>query len=133
MLDLKFIRENTDLVRTSIKNRGMELDVNRFIHLDSERRTLLKKAESLKHKKNIASDEIAKMLNNTQIPTKKGGLWAKKTISKILKNPTYCGYLHWEDFINKSDHEKIIDESDFDKIQNIIAQRRGVPAKKLTK
>ena len=74
--------------------------------------------------------EITKMLNSSKIPTKKGGLWAKKTISTILKNPTYCGYLHWEDYINKSNHEKIIDESDFDEIQNQIGRRGGSPAKK---
>ena len=75
--------------------------------------------------------KIAKMLNSSEIPTKKWGLWAKKTISTILKNPTYCGYLHWQDFINKSDHEKIIDETEFNKIQNQIAKRGGLPAKKL--
>jgi DNA invertase Pin-like site-specific DNA recombinase len=75
--------------------------------------------------------KIAKELNNSEIPTKKGGLWAKKTISAILKNPTYCGYLHWEDFVNKSDHEKIIDNSEFNKIQNLIKKRGGSPAKKL--
>jgi len=75
--------------------------------------------------------EIAKMLNSTKTPTKKGGFWAKKTISTILKNPTYCGYLHWEEYINKSDHEKIIDEPDFDEIQDRIAQHGGSPAKKM--
>ncbi len=75
--------------------------------------------------------KIAKMLNSSEIPTKRGGLWAKKTISAILKNPTYCGYLHWEDFVNKSDHEKIIDDSEFNKIQNLIKKRGGLPAKKL--
>ena len=75
--------------------------------------------------------EIAKMLNNSKIPTKKGGFWAKKTISTILKNPTYCGYLHWEDYINKSDHDPIVSENEFNEIQNIIAARGGSPAKKL--
>jgi len=75
--------------------------------------------------------KIVKMLNSSKIPTKKGGLWAKKTISTILKNPTYCGYLHWEDFLNKSNHEKIIDETEFNEIQNQIAKRGGSPAKKL--
>ena len=75
--------------------------------------------------------EIAKMLNNSKIPTKKGGFWAKKTISTILKNPTYCGYLHWEDYINKSDHDPIVSENEFNEIQNLIAARGGSPAKKL--
>jgi len=77
--------------------------------------------------------EIVKMLNSTKIPTKRGGFWAKKTISNILKNPIYCGYLHWEDYVNKSEHVPIIDESDFDEIQTLIANRGGSPAKKLTK
>jgi len=77
--------------------------------------------------------EISKMLNCSKIPTKKGGLWAKKTISTILKNPTYCGYLHWEDFINKSDHKKIISRDDFNEIQKQIANRGGNPAKILEK
>jgi len=75
--------------------------------------------------------EIAKMLNMTKVPTKKGGVWAKKTISTILKNPTYCGYLHWEDYVNKSSHDPIIDESDFNEAQNLIASHSGSPAKKL--
>lgn len=75
--------------------------------------------------------EIVKMLNNSKIPTKKQGFWAKKTVSTMLKNPVYCGYLRWEDYINKSDHEKIIDESTFNKVQDLIAARGGNPAKKL--
>jgi len=77
--------------------------------------------------------KIAKMLNSNKIPTKKGGIWAKKTISKILKNPVYCGYLHWEKYINKSDHQEIISEYDFNEIQNLIAIRGGSPTPKLGK
>jgi DNA invertase Pin-like site-specific DNA recombinase len=75
--------------------------------------------------------EIAKMLNSIEVPTKKQGLWAKKTISTILKNPTYCGYLHWEQYINKSEHDPIISESEFNEIQNLIASQGGTPTKKL--
>lgn len=78
-------------------------------------------------------NEIAKLLNNAKVPTKRGGVWAKKTISTILKNPVYCGYLHWEDYLNKSDHEKIIDETIFNDVQDLIAARGGKPAKKLIK
>jgi DNA invertase Pin-like site-specific DNA recombinase len=75
--------------------------------------------------------EIVKMLNNAKVPTKKGGIWAKKTISKILKNPLYCGYLHWEQYIYRNSHDPIIIESDFNKVQEIIAEKGGKPAKKL--
>jgi len=71
--------------------------------------------------------EITKMLNLAKIPTKKGGIWAKKTISTILKNPVYCGYLHWEEYVNKSDHEPIVSTHDFNEVQKLIADRSGNP------
>jgi site-specific DNA recombinase len=77
--------------------------------------------------------EIAKMLNSTKIPTKKGGLWAKKTISTILKNPTYCGYLHWKQYVYQNNHDAIILEDDYNQIQILIENRGGSPAKKLEK
>ena len=71
------------------------------------------------------------MFNSYKIPTKNRELQAKKTISTILKNPIYCGYLHWQQYVNKSDHDVIILESDFKEIQNLIASRGGLPYKKL--
>jgi seryl-tRNA synthetase len=62
MLDLKFIRENADLVKQSVSNRGMDVDIERILAVDTERRALLQETESLKHKKNIASDKIATMM-----------------------------------------------------------------------
>ena len=73
--------------------------------------------------------EIEKMLNLAKISTKKGGIWAKKTISTILKNSVYCGYLHWEEYVNKSDHEPIISTRDFNEVQKLIADRSGNPTK----
>jgi len=69
MLDLKFIRENADLVKASVKNRGAKVDIGKLLKLDSERRELLKEAESLKHKKNVASGEIAGMLKEKKDAT----------------------------------------------------------------
>jgi site-specific DNA recombinase len=74
---------------------------------------------------------ISDWLNNNEIKTKRGGFWAKKTISSILKNPLYCGYLKWEQHINKNDHQAIINISDFNKVQDLFIQHGGVPAHKL--
>ncbi len=76
-----------------------------------------------------STGEISKMLNSAHIPTKKGGLWAKKTVATILKNPLYCGYLHWEEYIHKSDHDEIISVQQFNKVQELFAKRGGNPAK----
>ena len=77
--------------------------------------------------------EIAKRLNEKKIPTKKERIWAKKTVSKILKNPLYCGYLHWQEYVYKSDHKPIVEITDFNEIQDIIADRGGQPTQKLEK
>ena len=76
---------------------------------------------------------ITKMLNITNLPTKQGGCWAKKTISTILRNPVYCGYLHWEEYVNKSEHDAIVSNDDFNDVQKKLADRSGHPAKFLVK
>lgn len=72
--------------------------------------------------------KIVKMLNSAQISTKKGGFWAKKTISTILKNILYCGYHKHEKKITKSNHKQIIDMSTFKKVQKIIESQGGKPS-----
>jgi len=61
MLDLKFIRENTEIVRQAIKNKHEKDNLDQLLELDSKRRDLLKQVEELKSQKNKASDEVAKL------------------------------------------------------------------------
>jgi len=62
MLDIKFIRENTELVKQALRNRNLKLDLDAFIKLDSERRDILSKLEDLRAKRNKANDEISLLL-----------------------------------------------------------------------
>ena len=62
MLEIKFIRENLDLVKQSIKNRGLALDLDNFIKLDNSRRKTLSELEDLRAEKNKANDEISALL-----------------------------------------------------------------------
>ncbi|MBU1912915.1 MAG: serine--tRNA ligase [Candidatus Omnitrophica bacterium] len=55
MLDIKFIRENPDIVKTTIKNRNLKLDINEVLDLDTERRKILVEVESLKAERNAIS------------------------------------------------------------------------------
>jgi len=71
MLDIKFIRENTDLVRQSIKDRNLNLDINNLIELDNKRRALLLELETLRAKKNEANDQITKLLKEKKDPKEK--------------------------------------------------------------
>ncbi len=62
MLDIKFIRENTDKVKKAIADRGYKLDLDEFLNLDQERRKLLIEVEKMKQEKNVVSDEVGKLL-----------------------------------------------------------------------
>lgn len=61
MLDMRFIRENPELVEAAMKKRNMESPVADFQELDDERRDLLYEAEQLKHERNINSDKIGEL------------------------------------------------------------------------
>ncbi len=59
MLDLKFIRENTDFVKAKLASKNDASDIDGIIKLDEERRDILKKVEVLKAERNRVSAEIA--------------------------------------------------------------------------
>jgi seryl-tRNA synthetase len=61
MLDLKFIRENPDLVRQGLLNKNSKDTVDEIITNDEERRTLIAKTEELKSKRNQVSAQIPLM------------------------------------------------------------------------
>ena len=67
--------------------------------------------------------KISGMLNEKEIPTKQNKNWGSQTISTILKNPLYCGYLHWEDYLNPGDHDLIIAKNIFNDVQKIIKKK----------
>jgi len=46
MLDIKFIRENTALVKKSIKNRNKKADVDKILELDEKRRKLIAEVDA---------------------------------------------------------------------------------------
>jgi seryl-tRNA synthetase len=62
MLDIKFIRENLDLVKKSLADRTLRLDIDALVKLDDERRKLLFEVENLRAQQNKANDEISTLL-----------------------------------------------------------------------
>lgn len=62
MLDIKFIRENPELVIKGLKNKNVEATVvETILFTDKERRTLIQKVEELKAQKNKVSAEIPEL------------------------------------------------------------------------
>lgn len=68
--------------------------------------------------------KIADVLNSNGIPTKQNRMWAAQTISKILKNPLYCGKFHWENYVHPEVYPSIIDEKTFNEVQKLIDMKK---------
>jgi len=58
MLDLKFVRENPDIVRQAMDLKGEAADLDGLLALDKKRRDQLKEVEDLKQTRNRVSKEI---------------------------------------------------------------------------
>lgn len=61
MLDLKFIRENFNLVAEGLRKKNVHLDLSQFQALEETRRNVLAKTEELKALRNRVSEEIAQI------------------------------------------------------------------------
>ena len=65
MLDLKFVRENTDKVREGLKaRRYTTAPLDDFENLDKTRRSAITESESLNQQRNIASREIGALMKD---------------------------------------------------------------------
>jgi seryl-tRNA synthetase len=82
MLDIKFIRENLDLVRGSLDKRRSKLDLDKLVDLDNQRRKVLSELEKLRAKKNSANDEITSLLKAKKDVKEKIG--SMKTIAQQI-------------------------------------------------
>ena len=75
MLDIKFVRENPDLVDKACESRqNAHWDREKFFELDEERRSVIAEVEALQAARNSASKEIGQLMREG----KKGEAEAKK-------------------------------------------------------
>ena len=61
MLDLRFIRENPDIVREAIRKKHISFDLDALLEKDKRLRTLRVEIDDLRAKRNNGSKEIAKL------------------------------------------------------------------------
>ncbi len=79
MLDLKFIRDNLEIVKAGLKAKRVEISLTPLMELDQKRRDLTVKIDDLRSQQNKANDEIAGLLRNKKDAKEK--IAAMKTIS----------------------------------------------------
>ncbi len=77
MLDLKFVRDNAELVKAGIAKKNDTSDIDAILALDRQRRELLSQAEQLRAERNRASQEIGRK--------KKAGEPADQAIAAMRK------------------------------------------------
>jgi len=61
MLDIKLIRENPQVVKESIQKRGLKVDLDKLLKIDSQRRKLIYHSEKLRAKLKQASSHPGKI------------------------------------------------------------------------
>lgn len=59
MLDLKFIRENLEVVKNKLSQRNLEIDLDHIIEIDQKRREIIQEVETLRNERNTVSEIIA--------------------------------------------------------------------------
>lgn len=57
MLDIKFIRENPQLVQETSKNKGFEVDIQHLLEIDQKHKELLLSAQKLREERNRLAQE----------------------------------------------------------------------------
>ena len=73
------------------------------------------------HSKGSSLNDIAKTLNDANIPAKKGGQWNKQSVHKILHNLLYTGYMKWDTVVRPGEHTPIISLQDFEEVNGPLA------------
>lgn len=60
MLDIKFIKENSDIIKAGAKKKNIEVDIDRLIEVDDKRKELLGSVEKKRAEQNTVTNKIAK-------------------------------------------------------------------------
>jgi seryl-tRNA synthetase len=80
VLDIKFIRRQPDAVKAGCRNKGIDADIDRILSLDSERKDLTFKTETLRHERKSLSEGIGRLMKEGRAVEAEN---SKKRVSEI--------------------------------------------------
>lgn len=66
MLDMKFVRDNIELVQKNLDTRHTKGDLDAFVRLYDERKAIIQEVEQLKAKRNAVTAEISQLKRNKE-------------------------------------------------------------------
>lgn len=58
MIDIQLVRDNPELVKTKTAQKGYEVDIDKLLQLDTERRDLLQQVEALRQRRNENAEKM---------------------------------------------------------------------------
>jgi len=87
MLDIKFIRENVDIVQDAANNKNIVINVDELLKLDKKRTQLLVEIEDIRRQRNENTDEIKEVGGKPPKELVDRGIEYKKQLAKL--EPTY--------------------------------------------
>lgn len=91
MLDIRFVRENIDLVNKAMESRNFTCDSKRFLQLDEDRRSAIAQEEALLSQRNTISKSIGKLMGEGK---KEEAEAAKAEVAKLKEKIAYYADLH---------------------------------------
>lgn len=118
MLDIDYIKENLEKVKQSVVDRKADVDLDRLLNLDSQRRDLIQKVESLRAKRN----EAAKNRDKNQGISIKGELQKlEKELESLEKE--------WQSLMLQVPNILLDEVPRGDVTQNKVIRKNGEPPK----
>ncbi len=150
MLDIQFIRENSEKVKEAAKNKNVVVDVDRLLTVDSKRRELMQEVEKLRKARNETAAQMKNGQPSTELiaegkrikeilgelevrlePTEKEYMALLKAVPNVALDTVPVGVSEDENQIVKTVGEKPVfefdpkSESEIGKTKNIIDKERA--------
>jgi len=124
-MDLKFIRENQDLVRGIVQRRNELVDIDKILNLDVQRRKIIKERDDTQYQQGQLTNAIAQKRKGKQ-NTESEQVEAKQLSLKIKKREEELAVIEKEienlvQYVPNVVHETVSDED------QIVAQWGEVP------
>ncbi len=84
MLDIKFVRENREIIEEAIRKRNEKMSLAELITAESKKRGLIKAVEELRSRRNAVSDEISNLKKEKKDAS--ALIQEMKTVSEKIKS-----------------------------------------------
>jgi DNA invertase Pin-like site-specific DNA recombinase len=106
-------------------------NVNKKLHVDSERAPLIRQAfELIASGRYATSDAVLKVVTAMGLTTRTGRSLSKQSFARMLSNPIYAGLVVSGDIRVRGNHEPIIADDLFEAVQTRL-KTKGIPHKRV--